>query len=403
MTNKHDVGGVMLDRPFKIRRLGHFGFNVGKFDECVDFYNQLLGFRKSDVLGGPNGVFGVFMRHNSDHHSLLIERGHEGPRRVPEHHSPRPDGDGAGYEDTTINQITWQVGSLQEVVEASKWLPDQGVALRNLGRGMPGFNYHAYFFSPEGHVDELYYGIEQIGWNGESRPDRMYTHERHFRYAPDLPQIPDAEETLRLLDQGIDVHGGPSDLERAGEYEVEGVMLQRPFRVVRVGPVRLFVKHLDVAERFYRDTLGFALTEEIRYHDHRCVFLRANTEHHSLALYPLDLRAELGFRLDSSCMSLGVQVATYRQLKDAVAFLRNHGCAVRELPPELFPGLGHSAFVLDPDGNAIQLYSYMEQIGWDGRPRPATERPAIKQGEWPATVPGQPDAYQGEVFLGPLG
>ena len=26
----YDVGGVMLPRPFKIRRLGHFGFNVAK-------------------------------------------------------------------------------------------------------------------------------------------------------------------------------------------------------------------------------------------------------------------------------------------------------------------------------------------------------------------------------------
>ncbi|MFI5269767.1 MAG: VOC family protein [Chloroflexota bacterium] len=231
----------------------------------------------------------------------------------------------------------------------------------------------------------------------------MYTHERHFRYAPDLPQIPDGEETLQLLDQGIDIHGGPADLERAGQYEVEGVMLQRPFRIVRIGPVRLFAKHLDVAERFYRDTLGFAVTEEVTFQGRRCVFLRNNTEHHALALYPLDLRAELGFRQDSSCMSFGVQLASYRQLKDAIAFLRERGCEVRELPPELFPGVGHSAFALDPDGNAVQLYSYMEQIGWDGKPRPASERPRIRQGEWPDTVPAQPDAFEGEVFLGPLG
>jgi len=402
-TKKFDVGGVMLDRPFKIRRLGHFGFNVRNFEECVRFYNELLGFRKSDVLSGPSGVFGVFMRHNSDHHSLLIERMHEGPKKVPEHHTARPEGDGAGYEDVTINQVTWQVGSLKEVVDASNWLREQGVTMRNLGRGMPGFNYHAYFFSPEGQVDELYYGIEQIGWNGASRHTRTYTHERHFRYAPDLPQIPDQQETLDLLGQGIDVQGGVSDLEPAGEYEVEGVMLARPFRVTRVGPVRLFVKHMDTAERFYRETLGFAFTEEVTYHGQRCVFLRANTEHHSLALYPLALRAELGFREESSCFSLGAQVATYRQLKDALAFLKEHGCTVRELPAELFPGVGHSALVLDPDGNAVQLYSYMEQIGWDGKPRPASQRPRIVPGEWPDSVPAEPDSYQGEVFLGPLG
>ena len=27
-TTKYNVGGVAWDRPFKIRRLGHFGFNA---------------------------------------------------------------------------------------------------------------------------------------------------------------------------------------------------------------------------------------------------------------------------------------------------------------------------------------------------------------------------------------
>ena len=87
----------------------------------------------------------------------------------------------------------------------------------------------------------------------------------------------------------------------------------------------------------------------------------------------------------------------------AVTFLRENGCTVKELPPELFPGMGHSAFAFDPDGHAVQLYAYMEQVGWDGRPRPANLRPEIKLGEWPDTVPALPDSYGGEPFLGPWG
>ena len=34
-TTKYNVGGVLLDRPFKIRRLGHFGFNLVKMEEGV--------------------------------------------------------------------------------------------------------------------------------------------------------------------------------------------------------------------------------------------------------------------------------------------------------------------------------------------------------------------------------
>ena len=45
-----DVGGVLLNQPFKIRRLGHFGFNLSNMEAGVQFYVDLLGFRISDVI-----------------------------------------------------------------------------------------------------------------------------------------------------------------------------------------------------------------------------------------------------------------------------------------------------------------------------------------------------------------
>src|SRR6202162_414769 len=48
------VGGVILRRPFRIRRLGHFGVNVADPERNKDFYCRLLGFRISDPLDfGP--------------------------------------------------------------------------------------------------------------------------------------------------------------------------------------------------------------------------------------------------------------------------------------------------------------------------------------------------------------
>jgi len=122
-----------------------------------------------------------------------------------------------------------------------------------------------------------------------------------------------------------------------------------------------------------------------------------------MALYPAALRDQLGLREDTLCLSFGLQVANYRQLRDAVTFLREKGCTIKELPQELFPGLGHSTLVLDPDGHAVQLYAYMEQVGWDGQPRPAHLRPAITPGAWPDAVPALSDSYGGEVYLGPWG
>ena len=65
-------------------------------------------------------------------------------------------------KDVTVNQITWQVSSLREVVGGNAWLKDRIRVVRT-GRDMPGSNWHFYPVDPCGHTNELYYGIEQIG------------------------------------------------------------------------------------------------------------------------------------------------------------------------------------------------------------------------------------------------
>jgi hypothetical protein len=36
----YEVGGVRMSRPFKIRRFGHFGFNLDRLDEGIAFYTD---------------------------------------------------------------------------------------------------------------------------------------------------------------------------------------------------------------------------------------------------------------------------------------------------------------------------------------------------------------------------
>jgi hypothetical protein len=45
----------------------------------------------------------------------------------------------------------------------------------------------------------------------------------------------------------------------------------------------------------------------------------------------------------------------------------------------------------------------MEQIGWDGRPRPADQRPLIDNDNWPETLEPYSDSFAGEQFMGPWG
>lgn len=394
-----DVGGVEMLRPFAIRRLGHFGIDVHDVEVCRDFYERMMGIRVADPLdlGGRlppeekeahGSTTGYFMRHGTDHHSFVIF-----PRRVRQRIM------GKRAEDMTINQITWQVSSLREVVSGNAWLKDRIRVVRT-GRDMPGSNWHFYPVDPAGHTNELYYGIEQIGWDGLSKPKLM--HRKHYDQPPELPHRSELAEIEEGIAAGVDIRTGVRPIERLPEtHDVGGILMGRPFKVVKIGPVRIFVPDMAAALGFYRDTLGLTVTEEVTYKGHTCYFLRANTEHHSLALYPKALRAELGVSEHTSLFSIGMQVGSWEQLRKARAFLKDNGQKIVTLPQELFPGIEHNAFVVDPDGHLVQLYFAMEQVGWDGKPRPVALRPKIDNENWPEKLSASSTAYAGEVYLGP--
>src|SRR6266581_2033864 len=402
---KFDVGGVLLAQPFKIRRLGHFGLNVPDPAACLDFYCEGLGFRISDPLDvaehhpkkdelkrlGDTNMY--FLRHGTDHHSFVLCNGAV-------YNAAGRGGDIPA--DVTVNQMTWQVASLAEVSNALDWFKAKEVRIARVGRDMPGSNWHCYPYDPEGHRNEIYYGMEQIGWTGLPKPRAM--HERGFRERPPLPQIPEYEEVRKSREQGVDFNSGFRHPEKMpAKYDVDGILLPRPFKIVRHGPVRLFCRDVPKMEAFYTGVMGFARTEALTWKGQRCVFLRCSTEHHSLALYPIALRKKLDLSPHTTVMSFGVQVATYRQLRAAIDFLKERGGKFVEIPPALAPGIDYSAYVLDPAGHAIQLYYYMEQVGWNGRPRTGRSRVPSRISDWPKAVEPKSDTYTGEPYLGPWG
>ncbi|HEX6513395.1 MAG TPA: VOC family protein [Chloroflexota bacterium] len=398
---KFDVGGVLLLRPFKVRRLGHFGLHLTNMKAGIPFYTDALGFRVSDkmdyrtIAKNPQELDAIedpyvyFMRYNGDHHAFVPgnKRASDARRGVEGHDS--------------TGQMSWQVGGLTEVTNTIPWLEERGLKIRNVGRDMPGSNWHVYFTDPDGRTIELFYGMEQIGWTGRTKPKPMY--DRAFHVPPPTPQISEFDEVQDALARGIDIESGYRHEELPAKYEVDGILLPRPFKIVNMGPLRLFAEDMRATESFYRDVMGFVLTEEVVWQGQRCVLMRVNTEHHSLGLYPIALRSMLDLSDHTTCLSFGIQVGTYRQLRDAIDFLKAEGCTVRELPTELSPGIDYSAYVSDPDGHALQLYFQMEQIGWDGKPRPVEMRPYVEAGHWPEHLDAQPDTYTGQVFLGPLG
>ena len=390
MTTAFNVGGVIEPRPFKIQRLGHIGLTVPDIDESSSFYCDNLGFRMSDALqppGMPKPIVNFNTVH-ADHHSLV-------------HVDAMLEADNEDLtKGITVNQLSFQVGTLEEVVNGTTYFKEQGSGVWRYGRDFPGSNWATYTYDPDGHRVELFYGMEQIGWDRRVKPPALYT-------PPDYqPVLPERSELTEVL--GIDAAEGlPAgfrpDEPMASDYAVGGVQLQRPFAVNSIGPAHIFVEDLDTSIDFYGNHIGLVLTEVVEWHGHRAAFFRCGTNHHVIGLFPLALRSELGVDPRTYLMSLGVELRSYAQLRNAVSWLRGRGVPVRtDLPPELRPGIGYAALTTDPNGHNALLYCGMEQIGWDGRHRPAADRPPLAD-TWPEVLPKEFDAYSMLGRLGPLG
>lgn len=387
----YDVGGVLRERPFNVGRLGHFGLYAADAAEMTRFYGDLLGFRVTDHLFREDGsVFGTFLTYNADHHAMVlidaeIARG-------------RSDNYDRGV---TVNQISFQVSSLEEVMNANSMLVDEGSPVWRVGRDVPGSNWAVYFTDPDAHTVELFYGMEQVGWDRRSKSKAFAKYASIA--APALPQPSELDEIRAVVAAGDDTDSGHVwDDVRAAEYNVGGVLLPRPFKVVNSGPISLFVTDLDASVAFYRDRMGMAVTEESDCLGQRVVHLRTGTEHHTVTLLPVELREPLGLDPRTTLMGYGLQVGSYRQLRAAADFLVAEGCTVIELPSGVHTGIDYALHVVDPEGHCVQIYHEMEQVGSSGIPMAASDRRQVTS-SWPEHIDPMTPTSPNLTFQGPLG
>jgi catechol 2,3-dioxygenase-like lactoylglutathione lyase family enzyme len=145
------------------------------------------------------------------------------------------------------------------------------------------------------------------------------------------------------------------------------------FRLRKLGHVVLNVSDLEVSVRFYTEVLGLEVSD--RYPDSMVpggmVFLRCNTDHHGVALVGGAQKSERG-----SLNHFAFEVATLDEVFHARAWLLKHGV------PMHFEGRRRAGCQIavefqDPDGNNLEIYWNIDQIGTEGSVRPASEwRPA---------------------------
>ena len=134
---------------------------------------------------------------------------------------------------------------------------------------------------------------------------------------------------------------------------------------VRIGHVHLKVADLGRALRFYRDVLGFELTQR---YGTEAAFLSAGGYHHHIGLNTWDSEGGSPPPANSTGLyHLAIAYPTRTELADALRRLKRAGIPLEGASDH---GVSEALYLRDPDGNGVELY-------WD-RPRE----------QWPRTSTG---------------
>jgi catechol 2,3-dioxygenase-like lactoylglutathione lyase family enzyme len=142
--------------PFKIRKLGHVVFYVSDMERSVKFYTEVLPFRVTDV--NEQGM--VFLCCASDHHTVALAQ--------------RPNATLPPKDYLQLSHFALEVDSVDTLFRIRDWLRQNNVPITFEGRKGPGANPGVEFRDPDGYTIELYADMEQIGWDGKSRPKELW-------------------------------------------------------------------------------------------------------------------------------------------------------------------------------------------------------------------------------------
>ncbi|MCE7972969.1 MAG: glyoxalase [Leptolyngbya sp. PLA1] len=134
---------------------------------------------------------------------------------------------------------------------------------------------------------------------------------------------------------------------------------------VRIGHVHLKVADLDRALSFYRDVLGFEVTQRF---GSQAVFLSAGGYHHHIGLNTWESKG--GGPPPPGCTGLFHHAILYPTRAALADALRRVTAAGISLDGAADHGVSEALYLRDPDGNGVELY-------WDKPP-----------GSWPRARDG---------------
>jgi catechol 2,3-dioxygenase-like lactoylglutathione lyase family enzyme len=142
-----------------------------------------------------------------------------------------------------------------------------------------------------------------------------------------------------------------------------------PFHLRKIGHVVLNVADIEASLRFYTELLGLEVSD--RYPESMVpggmVFLRCNTDHHGIALVGGAAQSDR-----SSLNHFAFEVGSLDEVFRARAWLRKNGVPLH-FEGRRRAGCQIAVEFTDPDGNNLEIYWNIDQIGTGSAARPSDE------------------------------
>lgn len=142
-----------------------------------------------------------------------------------------------------------------------------------------------------------------------------------------------------------------------------------PIKIKKIGHVVFTVSDIERSTKFWTEIMGFRISDR---NERGMVFLRNASDHHTIALAPADQQTPVTRRGQVGFDHMALEVETVSELFKIRDFLRENGVKII-YEGRRGPGGNPGVEFLDPDGLQIEIYSSMDQIGADGKSRPASE------------------------------
>jgi len=152
-------------------------------------------------------------------------------------------------------------------------------------------------------------------------------------------------------------------------------------RPVRIGHIGIVVADLDRAVRFYTEVVGLRLTERFEYPQDVVghgvtvaagAFVRCDSTHHCISIFTL--RSDLEHAEHAPGLAPGLHHIAFElpTPEDLLAKLRSVDARGIEIVNSRRGGPGNQPrfYIHDPDGNLVEFYWGIDEVGWDGRARP---------------------------------